>query len=857
MTTNTRAPDEEIPKPAPAVPEAWELGRRDLLRIGAAAGAALAGLGTIEIVRDRTPTAPVPKGSTQAKAIPSMCQMCTTACGIIGHVADNRLLKITGNPEDPNGQGAVCGKGVAGPSVLYDPFRLLYPLKRVGERGSGRWKRISWETAYEEMAGRLKEIRERGTPGEFAFQQGRNRSTDIISRFLNAYGTPSQFNHRALCSLNRRAAILTTIGESDWDLGDYENTQYVLNFGCNWAEAHQGHIPVATRMMRARQKGAKLVTFETRLSNTAALSDEWFCVKPGTDGLIALAMANVICREELWDKKWLDTWSNYPAEKIAEHVAQYTPEWAERESGVPAEDIIRIAREFAAAAPKCTTICNRGSQGHRNGYYNDRAITMLNALVGNMGKTGGWCWHPQSAWDKDLLPEPEPVPEKPTAKSIIAEAKNWPLANAFPDKKMKVAEIIYLWIKEGRQKISALMTYNADTAWSWPEAQLVRGVLKDEDLIPFHVCIDVMYSETAHLADIILPWATYLERWDIDSRPPQGLIDYVGLRQPVVPPRGESKDIREIFPELARRIGGGMETYFPWRTTEEYLEEYFKPLPGGFAHMKANGIWIDPAKKPLYEPHLTRLTPDELDGSREDPKSGILYKGTDEKTGEPVAIGIRIAGIARRGFLTPSRKVEIHSAFVVGKGKNVGKDVEPLPVYEPIPSHQRDFPDDHLIMTSYKINVHNAHRTMQSKWLQEISHTNPALLNRATATKLGIGDGDWIEVTSFRPDDKAVPGGDGSQLGTLRTRVRLTEGVHPMVLAIAHNAGRSVGGAYATNGTDTAHNPGYGKITDADLDRLWWQGAISVPQNDLLPIYPDPVAGGQAYHDTVVQIRKV
>lgn len=191
------------------------------------------------------------------------------------------------------------------------------------------------------------------------------------------------------------------------------------------------------------------------------------------------------------------------------------------------------------------------------------------------------------------------------------------------------------------------------------------------------------------------------------------------------------------------------------------------------------------------------------------------------------------------------------------KGKKAGRDVEPLLVYEPIPSHQRDFPDDHLIMTSYKINVHNGHRTMQSKWLQEISHTNPALLNHATAGKLGIRDGDWIEVTSFRPLDPDVPRGDGSKVSTLLTRVRLTEGVHPLVIAIAHNAGRSVGGAYATNGKQTGDHPGYDTIDDADLDRLWWKGAISVPQNDLLPIYPDPVVGGQAYHDTVVQIRKV
>ena len=138
-----------------------------------------------------------------------------------------------------------------------------------------------------------------------------------------------------------------------------------------------------------RQKGAKIVTFETRLSNTAALSDEWFCVKPGPDGIIALAMANVICQERLWDKDWFDTWATISADEYADHLREYTPERAAEESGVPAGDIARIAREFADAAPRSTTNCNRGTQAHRNGYYNDRAVTALNALVGSMGREGG------------------------------------------------------------------------------------------------------------------------------------------------------------------------------------------------------------------------------------------------------------------------------------------------------------------------------------------------------------------------------------------------------------------------------------------------------------------------------------
>ena len=867
-----------------------KLSRRDFLRIGATAGAAIGGIGLLGLVSRRDPDRSQWAGKTTGalEHIPSLCQNCTTACGIIGVVKAGRLINVKGNPKDPNSQGAVCAKGSAGAATLYDPYRVLYPLRRVGARGEGKWKRISWEEAYTEIAGKLKAIRDSGHPEEFAFQQGRNRSADAVARFLNAYGTPSAFNHRALCSANRRAAILSTIGESDWDLGDYEHSRYVLNFGANWAEAHQGGLPVAIRMMRARERGAKIVTFEARLSNTAALSDERFFVKPGTDGIIALAMSNVICSEGLWNKAWFDTWSNYSADDYAKHVAPYTPERAETESGVPAADIRRIAREFAAAAPRCTTICNRGSHAHWNGFYTDRAITVLNALVGNMGFEGGWCWHPNASWDKKKFPEPGPVPPKPRVRSVIADAKDWPLANAYEGKSMKVGEIVYLWIKERRQKISALMTYNADQAWAWPEMNLVQEVLKSEELIPFHVCVDVMYSETAHLADVILPWTTYLERWDIDARPPQHLIDYVSLRQPVVKPLGESKDIREIFPELAKRIGGGMEKYYPWASTEAYLEEYFKPVPGGLAYMREHGTWQDPTKKPLYLPYMRELTPKELEGSTTDPATGIIYAAaappstgaapaggaapastgaapastgaapasTGAAPAPKKAIGIMIDGVARRGFLTPSRKVEVFSQFIVDKGKAVERAIDPLPTYRQNPNH-RQLADDQLIMISFKWNVHNAHRTMQNKWLQEIVHSNPAWMNPATATRFGLTHGDWIEVTSYRPKACEVPNDDGSELAKIRTRVHLTEGIHLGAIAFSHNAGRWAGGPIASRDDAPAGFPGFSAASDPDVKNIWWSDKLSVPQNSLIPIYPDPATGQQAWHDTVVRIRKV
>jgi hypothetical protein len=181
-----------------------------------------------------------------------------------------------------------------------------------------------------------------------------------------------------------------------------------------------------------------------------------------------------------------------------------------------------------------------------------------------------------------------------------------------------------------------------------------------------------------------------------------------------------------------------------------------------------------------------------------------------------------------------------------------------LPIYDPIPDHQRGLSPDQLIMISFKWNVHNAHPTMQSRWLQEIVHSNPAWLNPATAAKFGLQEGDcWVELTSFRPRDAQVPHDDGSVVGTLRTRVHLTEGVHPLVIAVSHNNGRWVGGPIAARGSDRRGSAGFDVAQDPDSGRIWWQGALSVAQNNLIPIYPDPRSGQQAWHDTVVRLRKV
>ncbi len=838
------------------------------------------------------------------KKVPGMCQLCSTICGIMGHVKDGRLLKIEGNPNDPNSRGRLCARGQAGLNHLYHPERLLYPMKRVGERGEGKWKRISWDEALDEIAGKLKTIRESGSPGDFAFHQGRQRSKDALKRFLDAYGTKTQLSHRSLCSGNRRAANLTYLWESDWDLNDVEHSKYILNFGSNAFEAHQGHVSFANRIQNGRfNNGAKMVTFDVRLSNTSGSSDEWFAPFPGTDGAVALAMCHVIMEAGLQNDEFINTWTNVSVDELRQHLKQYTPEWAAKVSGLKADDISRIAKEFAAAAPAATTMCNRGSSAHLNGYYNDRAIQLLNAIVGSVGKKGGWCWSPWGGLDPDYKTPPMP----PSAKtwSVLEDPPEYPLANVW--RRMKVGEIIYLYLLQGRAKLEAYMTYNLDAPMTWPEESLTKQVLCDESLIKFHVCVNPFYNETAHYADIVLPWTTYLERWDLDARASYNLRPYVGLRTPMVEPLGESRDVREFFPQLARRIGGGMEKWYEYGTQEEFMREWAKDIPenpetkkSGLDRLLDEGAWENTDREPFYEPYSRPVDAGLLDGSQVDPDTGVVTK--DGK-----GVGLKMGDKIVRGFATPSRKFEVRSLFVERTGNNLdctelinnsggkaknrpeqhkGHDIpiDQMPIwFQPVEHTTLD--DDQLIMTSFKWNVHNHGRTMNLKWLAEIVHSNPAWLNPATAAKFGIKDGDWIELTSFHSKmlDEQSPhlirteadANGRREAGRMRVPVVLMEGIHPKAIAMSNSCGhwQYTSVATASKARAGSHLEGSDGETYRDRDweeNMWWEDKSNGDpaawkentgngwnQNQILPVAPDPITGQQAFHSTVVTLRKI
>ena len=850
--------------------------------------------------RDPLPAAPLDYGV--AHKIPTVCFGCTTHCSVVGWVQEGRVRLIEGNPKDPNTQGTICSKANGLIQATYDPDRIVYPLRRTGPRGSGQWERISWDEALDEIAERMRALRDEGRPDKFVFHYGRDKTKGFTKRFTNAFGTPHRLNRRSICSSNRRAPLMSFYGRDfEWESQDLERTKFVVNFGANPMEAHQGGQFMRKRLMDARiDGGAHLVTFDVRPSATASVSDEYFPVAPASDGAIALAMAHVIVAEGLTDEAFWRRWSNLPFEELPALLDGYTPEFAEAESGVPAGDIRRLARVFAAAAPACCTMSNRGSAKHYNGVQADRAIRMLDVLVGNVGRPGGYClssgrmWNERyGQWGLPVIDQPGPKPPSPEAwkpgtpmferlpadvrERVAAFPEDWQnryfgelaTPSEFPLSwhwyQMRVGQLVYPYIRERRQDVGVYMSYVLGAAYGFPETDVAREVLLDEDLVPFHVAIDISYGEQAALADIILPEATALERWDAHSTNSYGLRPYTAVRQPLVEPPGEARPSQVILRDLARRIGGGMESYFEFDDVEDYYRQWYRNLPVDWETFKTDGIWVDDERPLDHELYERPVPADELVGAETDPATGVVSRSVG---GKRKVLGIERDGVVVRGFDTPSRLIQVRDEIFPLAAKATGLSADdmnasPLPTYGRVPGHD-GLGDDEFVLTTFKWNVHTQGRSTSWKHAAEIVHTNHAFMAPEVAARLGVETGDWVDIETrapARPDDEER----AAVLGTLRNQVRVVAGMHPRVVACSHHAGHWEQGRVArADDEQPAASAGLEPERD-DVDAfedVWWSkkaGGVGngVALNRVLPINPQPLVGGQNWFDTVCTVRKV
>ena len=816
-----------------------ELTRRTFLKLGAAGTAAFALSGSLsEVARAMELKLGGKDISSRTlkdrQAVPSTCMQCVTACGIIGYVEDGRLVKLEGNPEAPNNRGRMCARGQAGVNQVYDPDRILYPMRRVGKRGEGKWKRITWDDALNEITTKLKAVLDSDKPEGFVFHFGRNRMSWILDPFMNAFGSASIGNHTSICEASKFIGQMTMWGPYQ-DVNDIANSKYILVMGSNPLEAHTVHNALCQRIIDARAAGARMITLDVRLSNTAARSDKWYPVKPGTDGLVALAMANVIMQNGLYDKEFIETWTNVTVDELTQHLAQFTTEMAARESGVPAEDIEKIAIEFATIKPS-TIISYRGMVSHYNGMMNERCVMLLEAIAGNVDVKGGRCLKRTGKWAN-----PFGSPGAAKAKiGAVEPKKDYPLAAH------KVAQEVLPRIGKGEGKVQVYWTYCINPPFVMPDGNRQMEVLKDEKAIPFHICSDAYYSENASLADLILPDATYLERYDPETSPSYTIVPFIQVRQAVIKPLGESKPTQDVLMDLAHRLGIGA-FLNGIKGSAEYLQKAADATEGlkdagGWEYIRKVGVWYDKNKKPDYKSYSKELKPEDLKAKKKDErividgKTGTIYKldkdHPEKYESDKQYVGIRIGGKYYKGFkpykFPISGKFEIRSALMAKYG------FPDLPTYIPIPTHQNMKPDE-LILTTFKVNVHTQSRTQNCKWLTEIHNDNFVWINPSTAAYRGIAEGNLAKITS--------------KVGSISVKAHVTEGIHPGVVAISFHSGHWQYGRYCSGKKAPAG------AADSEDRHIWWKNYGVLP-NLIIPIATDPIGGGQAYMDTVVTVTK-
>lgn len=828
------------------------INRRDFMKLGGTVGAAVGAfsLGSKRLVameQDLGGTDFSPTTGAEREAIPYTCLACNIEDGGVAYVENGRVVKLEGNMDHPNTRGKLCAKGNAGFLHIYDPDRIMTPLLRTGKRGEGKWKRISYDEASSLIAEKLREVIDRSKAkhdpeilNEIVFKWGRNRTGGACERFVHALGSNSVLHHTDICESSKKVGLEPSWGP-DIESCDWANTKYILNFGSNVLETAYFMNPNAQRLVDGVVGNkAKLVSFDVRLSNTSGFADEAYYPYPGTDGAIALAMAHVIMNEGLYDASFIRDWSNVSSEQLIEHLKPYTPEFAEEESGVPAKDIRRIAREFATTKP-ATTFSYRGPCKHVYGSYQEASIHMLNVITGNVEKKGGYCLPRGMGW-----PQPEPAPHKGKAPSLLANPPEYPLASHH------VSTLAPYRVKKGEAKVSVWFSYYDNPVYTYPSSHVWDEFLKDETLVPFFVSFSPFMSETTELADLIIPDVTYLERHDPESMP-SGLYPCLSIRQPVVQPLGGTQEFRKSLIDIIHKVDPdgslGIKKYFAFSTPEEWMRAHFDNIPGlkeegGYDFLKKKGVWPiygkvdlntgkivdanDNEVEPEYGLHRKQLSGSEMDGAE------IGEDGTIHKDGH--AIGVHINGKNYTGFSTPSRRIELFKESFRKYGFN------PLPVYKRLPS--RDKKENELVLSTYKVNVHTQSRTAGIKYLAELYHKNPAWINTKTAAAHGITDGALIRITS--------------KVGYMVTRAHVTEGIMPEVIAISTACGHPAYGRLAQlkqkeKAADWMQGAQGG---DPDITHNVWWDDRGVHPNPIIQLAVDPIGGSQGWFDTVVSVSK-
>ncbi len=532
---------------------------------------------------------PVPKDDV-ASYEKTACSLCPGGCGLLVRKVGNRAVKVEGMPRHPVNNGGVCTLGLSSLQLLYGPTRIKTPLKRIGNRGDGKWEKISWRAAIEAVAKKLGDHRKKGESHMVAAIMGSDRGTvpQLMARLLTAYGSPNFFRMPSAQDAYESTLYLMH-GVQAMAGFDVDNTDYVLSFGSGLIEGWGAPVHMLQANSRWKATGTKVVQVEPRLSNTAAKSDEWVAIIPGTEAALALGLAHVILKENkqcdfvsnaaFGFDDWVD--ENGQQKKGFKQIvmASYSPEKVATITGIAAEKIVRLAKEFAGAK-RPLAVAGRGSGNTPVGFQEMMAVHALNALVGSINRPGGIWTVPEPDYVKWPAPEMDQIAAKGIQQGRLdgAGSSNAPYAR-FLLNRLSQADT------KNKYSLKALLVSGANPLYSLPDTKAVQ---KAFDGIPFIASFSSYFDETTQYADIILPNHVFLERLE-DVPAPRGFHKpMIGLSQPVVSSKYDTRHIGDALIAIARKIGGTVSSAFPWNNYETCLRT---TLADKWPMMVKNGFW--------------------------------------------------------------------------------------------------------------------------------------------------------------------------------------------------------------------------------------------------------------------------
>lgn len=521
----------------------------------------------------------------------SICGMCAVRCPVTVEIEDGKPVWIEGNSHDGGMGRSLCAKGAAAFAQRDDKQRPLSPMLRMGERGEGKWREVSWDEAYEYIAKRLETIIAEHGGKSIMFSDRGGPFADLRQAFVKALGSPNYHNHDCTCGRNVHHASKSVYGLGRKDFAyDYENARHIVLFGRNITEALK--VKEVKSFLKAVKKGAHVTYIDPRASVTAGKATRYWQNKPGSDYALLLGIAHCIVANRYYDREFADRYISGLKEFKA-FLEPYTPQWAAQETGISAEDIEAFCRELNQDRPKVIIHPGWMLARYRDSFYASRLIHILNALMGSIEQPGGLFYPkgPKDAGKSGLKSLAALVPG-------VSEERADGCGSRYPqwDKGAGMLQTAYEAIDSGvPYPVKAYFVHRHDPFIALPDTDEQMRILNKLDLL---VAVDINFSETAWFADVILPENTFVERDDI-LRTEKGLKPGFGRRQQCVKPLNNTKAGWEIYLDIARRMGKG--EYFPFTTIEEIWQYQLQDTglsvsdfdKKGFVKLTSDAIWFD------------------------------------------------------------------------------------------------------------------------------------------------------------------------------------------------------------------------------------------------------------------------